>query len=126
MTPKQRIVLNVSLTLNVVFVGWVFSWFWLTSELGGGQGERSPDGKWMAGATSSSSEYTFDVGPQSESSFVKRPLRRVAITPTDHHGSFYFRELPKIIEWSPDSSKVTFSIPSVEVTLDVAESANLK
>ena len=121
MTRRQKFVLFGSLSFNVFCIVWVL---WTTPiEVCGGQVERSPDGRWRADASSNSMKFSFAIGPHTDSVFERPPVRQVVITPTDQKGPLYFRSLPKIIQWSPDSSSASFTIPGVQVTLDVAAAA---
>jgi hypothetical protein len=89
---------------------------------GGGQGETSPNGLCFASASSlrnlgrRHTYYEFTVAHVAATSF-----KRVVMFPTENIDPMYFRHLPPIMEWAPDSSRVTFSIPGIVLKLDVQD-----
>ena len=92
---------------------------------GGGQGESSPNGVFVANAASLRNNNPLTHGSRDtyyEFTVTRghtTPFKRVVMYPSDKNDEMYFRSLPKIVAWAPDSSAVTFTIPGTTLTLDM-------
>ncbi len=95
---------------------------------GGGQYQASPDGLYRAQATSF--RNLNPLAAASERSYYEFAIDRcnglllkqqVVKVTDDKASSEYFRSLPKIITWSPDSKEVTFSIPGLTLKMEVRD-----
>ena len=94
---------------------------------GGGQGDSSPNAVFVANAASLRNNNPLARGPRDtyyEFTVTRgytTPLKRVVMYPSDNNDEMYFRSLPKIVTWAPDSSAVTFTIPGTTLTLDMQD-----
>ena len=95
--------------------------------MGGGQSDASPNGVFVATASSLRDAKPFGAGRQ-DTYYEFRvtrgnttPFKRVVIYPSEKNNEMCLRELPKIVAWAPDSSEVTFSIPGATVKLDMKD-----
>ena len=94
--------------------------------LGGGQYEKSPNGDYTANAASLRNKNPFAADHRTYYEFTiknetGKVIKQAMLYPSEQNDEMYFRSLPKIIEWSSDSSHVTFTIPGATLQLDVAE-----
>ncbi len=94
---------------------------------GGAQGAHSPDGEFVAHASSLRNVNPLKLGSRdtfyelSVTRLPNIPFKRVVIYPSEKNGEHYFRELPQIVSWAADSSEVTFAIPGATVKLDMKD-----
>ena len=96
---------------------------------GGGESKDSPDGKFVAQAnsrrniawfaTDKRTFYEFEIWNAGDGG--PDPIMRYVCRPRENSNEYYFRELPEIISWSPDSKTVSFTIPGMTLTLDTLE-----
>ena len=121
----MKIYAIISTLAALIFLG-LFLWT-IPVPMGGGQGEPSPNGVFVANASSLRDAKPFGVGRQ-ETYYEFRvtrgyttPFKRVVIYPSETNNEMYFRELPKIVAWAPDSSEVIFSIPGATLKLDMKD-----
>lgn len=95
--------------------------------MGGGQGDTSPNGEFVANASSLRDVKPLGLG-QKDTYYEFRvtrgnttPFKRIVLYPAEKNNGMDFRELPKIISWAPDSSEVTFTIPGATLKLDMKD-----
>jgi hypothetical protein len=93
---------------------------------GGGQYEESPNGVYTAYANSLHSSNPLAADRRTYYEFTIRyasgkVLKQATLYPSEQNDPMYFRSLPTIIAWSPNSSDVIFTIPGVTLQLDTAE-----
>ena len=94
---------------------------------GGGQGDSSPNAVFVANAASLRNNNPLARGPRDtyyEFTVTRgytTPFKRVVMYPSDKNDEMYFRSLPRIVTWAPDSSAVTFTIPGTTLTLDMQD-----
>ena len=117
----MKIYAIVSTLLALLFLGLFLRT--IETPSGGGQGEPSPNGVLVADALSLRNLNSFTLAPTDTyyeftvSRGNAKPFKRVVIYPYEKNDEMYFRSLPKIIAWAPDSSAVTFTIPGATLTL---------
>ena len=121
----MKIYAIISTVLALLFIGLFLGTIPIPS--GGGQGDSSPDGVFVANASSLRNSNPLARGSQStyyEFTVTRgytTPYKRVVIYPSELNDEMYFRSLPKIVTWAPDSSAVTFTIPGTTLTLDMQD-----
>lgn len=122
---KMKIYAIISTLAALIFLG-LFLWT-IPIPMGGGQRDISPDGEFIANASSLRNVKPLGLGEQGtyyEFSVARdytTPFKRVVLYPSEKNNGMYFRELPKIISWAPDSSEVTFTIPGATLKLDMKD-----
>jgi hypothetical protein len=120
---KMKIYAIISTLAAVLFLG-LFLAAQIPITTGGGQGESAPDAAFIAQASSlkennplargfGKTYYEFTVAR-----IGSQPFERLFIYPSEQRDQMYFRTLPQIITWAPDSSQVTFNIPGATLKLD--------
>ena len=94
---------------------------------GGGQGESSPSGEFVANASSLRDAKLFGIGESGvyyEFEVYRdhtTPFKKLVLYPSEKNSEGYFRSLPKIIRWAEDSSEVTFTIPGATLKIDMKD-----
>jgi hypothetical protein len=125
----MRILAIVASAAAIVFAVLFFRTISIPS--GGGQGEASPDGVFVASASSLRNDSPIAADRRTYYEFTvtrgyTQIVKRVVLYPSEQNDPMYFRALPRIVMWSPDSSNVTFSIPGATLKLDVLNHAETR
>ena len=121
----MKIYAIISTLVALIFLG-IFLWT-IPVPMGGGQRDPSPNGEFIATAYSLRDSKLFGIGQQGtyyEFNVTRgypTPFKRVVLYPSEKNDKSYFRELPPIIAWAPDSSEVTFTIPGATLRLDMKD-----
>lgn len=121
----MKIYAIISTLAALIFLG-LFLWT-IPVPMGGGQRDSSPNGVFVANASSLRDVKLFGIGQQGTyyefrvTRGYTTPFKRIVLYPSEKNDDLYFRELPHIIAWAPDSSEVTFTIPGATLKLDMKD-----